>query len=83
MFFFNRLQEKRVAKRMQKSERMQGFTMQAELSATIVRVSLLDHAETEARFLVEYADGESKEETVQKDSARFRELSLYLNERKN
>lgn len=78
MSFFKRLQEKRAAERVRKSERMQGFTMQAELSATIVSVRLLDGTETESRFLVEYANGEKKEETVKNESARFQELGLYL-----
>ena len=38
MSLFKKLQEKRTAERVRKSERMQGFTMQAELSATIVSV---------------------------------------------
>ncbi len=42
MSLFKKLQEKRTAERVRKSERMQGFTMQAELSATIVSVRLLD-----------------------------------------
>ena len=40
MSFFKKLQEKRNEERIRKSERMQGFTMQAELSATIVSVKL-------------------------------------------
>ena len=75
MSLFKKLQEKRTAERVRKSERMQGFTMQAELSATIVSVRLL---EAETRFLVEYANGEKKEEAVKNDSERFRELSMYL-----
>lgn len=78
MSLFKKLQEKRTAERVRKSERMQGFTMQAELSATIVSVRLLDGAEAETRFLVEYANGEKKEEAVKNDSERFRELSMYL-----
>ena len=38
MSLFKKLQEKRTAERVRKSERMHGFTMQAELSATIVSV---------------------------------------------
>ena len=68
MSLFKKLQEKRTAERVRKSERMQGFTMQAELSATIVSVRLLDGAEAETRFLVEYANGETKEEAVKKAS---------------
>lgn len=78
MSLFKKLQEKRTAERVRKSERMQGFTMQAELSATIVSVRLLDGAEAETRFLVEYANGEKKEEAVKNDSERFQELSMYL-----
>lgn len=78
MSFFKKLQEKRTAERVRKSERMQGFTMQAELSATIVSVKLLGGTETQSQFLVEYANGEKKEETVRNDSGRFQELSLYL-----
>lgn len=78
MSFFKKLQEKRTAERVRKSEMLQGFTMQAELSATIVSVKLLDGKETESQFLVEYANGEKKEETVQNDSARFQELSMYM-----
>ena len=78
MSFFKKLQEKRAAERVRKSEMMQGFTMQAELSATIVSVKLLDGTEEETRFLVEYANGEKKEETVKNDSARLQELNMYL-----
>ena len=78
MSFFKKLQEKRTAERVRKSEMMQGFTMQAELSATIVSVKLLDGTEAETRFLVEYANGEKKEETVLNNSARFQELNMYL-----
>ena len=78
MSFFKKLQEKRAAERVRKSEMMQGFTMQAELSATIVSVKLLDGTEAESRFLVEYANGEKKEETVLNNSARFQELNMYL-----
>ena len=78
MSFFQKLQKKRAAERVRKSEMRQGFTMQAELSATIVSVRLLDGTEAESRFLVEYADGEKKTETVRNDSARFQELSMYL-----
>ncbi len=78
MSFFQKLKEKRAAERVRKSEMRQGFTMQAELSATIVSVKLLDGTEEESRFLVEYADGEEKEETIQNDSLRFQELSMYL-----
>ena len=41
MSIFKKLQEKKQAERIRKSERMQGFTMQAELSATIVSVKML------------------------------------------
>ena len=78
MSFFQKLQKKRAAERVRKSEMRQGFTMQAELSATIVSVRLLDGTEAESRFLMEYADGEKKTETVRNDSARFQELSMYL-----
>ena len=82
MSLFKKLQEKRNViyfwMRFKRSERMQGFTMQAELSATIVSVRLLDGTEAETRFLVEYANGEKKEEAVKNDSERFRELSMYL-----
>lgn len=78
MSFFKKLQEKRTAERVRKSERMQGFTMQAELSATIISVRWLDGTEAETRFLVEYANGEKKEETVLNNSARFQELNMYL-----
>ena len=78
MSLFKKLQEKRTAERVRKSERMQGFTMQAELSATIVSVRLLDGTEAETRFLVEYANAEKKEEAVKNDSERFQELSMYL-----
>ena len=78
MSFFQTLQKKRAAERVRKSEMRQGFTMQAELSATIVSVRLLDGTEAESRFLMEYADGEKKTETVRNDSARFQELSMYL-----
>ena len=78
MSLFKKLQEKRTAERVRKYERMQGFTMQAELSATIVSVRLLDGTEAETRFLVEYANGEKKEEAVKNDSERFQELSMYL-----
>lgn len=71
MSLFKKLQEKRTAERVRKSERMQGFTMQAELSATIVSVRLLDGTEAETRFLVEYANGEEKEELLKNDSERF------------
>lgn len=78
MSFFKKLQEKRKAERVRKSEMLQGFTMQAELSATIVGVKLLGGTEAESQFLVEYANGERKEEAVRNDSARFQELSMYL-----
>ena len=42
MSIFKKLQEKKQAERIRKSEMMQGFTMQAELSATIVSVKMLN-----------------------------------------
>lgn len=78
MSFFKKLQEKRNAEKIRKSERMQGFTMQAELSATIVAVKMLAGDAEKTRFLVEYANGEKKEEVVANNSSRFTELSQYL-----
>lgn len=78
MSIFKKIQEKRNAERIRKSERMQGFTMQAELSATIVSVKMLEGDAEKTQFLVEYANGEKKEETVENSSARFAELSMYL-----
>ncbi|MGN0136455.1 hypothetical protein [Anaerotignum sp.] len=78
MSFFKKLQEKRNEERIRKSERMQGFTMQAELSATIVRVQLLESGSEKTRFLVEYADGSRKEEEAENSSVRFAELTQYL-----
>ncbi|MCI5678831.1 MAG: hypothetical protein MR278_02435 [Bacteroidales bacterium] len=78
MSFFKKLQEKRNEERIRKSERMQGFTMQAELSATIVSVKLLEGGAEKTKFLVEYADGSKKEEETENNSARFAELAMYL-----
>lgn len=78
MSIFKKLQEKKQAERIRKSERMQGFTMQAELSATIVSVKMLSGDAEKAKFLVEYANGEKKEEEVENNSSRFAELSIYL-----
>lgn len=78
MSFFRKLQEKRNEERIRKSERMQGFTMQAELSATIVSVKLLEGGAEKTKFLVEYADGSKKEEEAENNSARFGELAQYL-----
>lgn len=78
MSIFKKMQEKRNAERIRKSERMQGFTMQAELSATIVSVKMLEGDVEKTQFLVEYANGEKKEEMVENSSARFAELSMYL-----
>lgn len=78
MSFFKKLQEKRNAEKIRKSEMMQGFTMQAELSATIVTVKMLAGDAEKTTFLVEYANGEKKEEEVENNSSRFAELSQYL-----
>lgn len=78
MSFFTKLQEKRNEERIRKSERMQGFTMQAELSGTIVCVKLLEGGSEKTKFLVEYADGSKKEEEAENNSARFAELAQYL-----
>ncbi|MBQ9091256.1 MAG: hypothetical protein IJY52_03180 [Anaerotignum sp.] len=78
MSIFKKMQEKRNAERIRKSEMMQGFTMQAELSATIVSVQMLDGDAEKTKFLVEYANGSKKEETVENSSVRFAELSMYL-----
>lgn len=78
MSFFKKLQEKRNEERIRKSERMQGFTMQAELSGTIVCVKLLEGGSEKTKFLVEYADGSKKEEEAENNSARFAELAQYL-----
>lgn len=78
MSFFKKLQEKRNEERIRKSERMQGFTMQAELSATIVSVNLLEGGSEKTKFLVEYADGSKKEEEAENNSVRFGELTMYL-----
>lgn len=78
MSIFKKMQEKRNAERIRKSEMMQGFTMQAELSATIVSVQMLDGDGEKTKFLVEYASGEKKEEETENSSARFAELSMYL-----
>ena len=52
--------------------------MQAELSATIVTVKMLEGDAEKTKFLVEYASGEKKEEEVENSSSRFAELSMYL-----
>ena len=78
MSIFKKLQEKKQAERIRKSEMMQGFTMQAELSATIVSVKMLGGDAEKSNFLVEYASGEKKEEEVENNSSRFTELSMYL-----
>lgn len=78
MSFFKKLQEKRNEERIRKSERMRGFTMQAELSATIVSVKMLEGGTEKTKFLVEYADGSKKEEETENNSARFVELAMYL-----
>lgn len=78
MSIFKKLSEKRNAERVRKSEMMQGFTMQAELSATIVSVKMLAGDAEKTSFLVEYANGEKKEEETENSSARFAELSMYL-----
>ena len=53
MSIFKKLQEKKQAERIRKSEMMQGFTMQAELSATIVTVKMLGGDAEKTNFLVE------------------------------
>lgn len=78
MSIFKKIQEKRHAEQVRKSEMMQGFTMQAELSATIVSVQMLEGDAEKTKFLVEYANGEKKEETAENSSVRFAELSMYL-----
>lgn len=78
MSFFKKMQEKHNEERIRKSERMQGFTMQAELSATIVSVKMLEGGVERTKFLVEYADGSKKEEETENNSARFAELAMYL-----
>lgn len=78
MSFFKKMQEKRNEERIRKSERMQGFTMQAELSATIVSVKMLEGGVERTKFLVEYADGTKKEEETENNSTRFAELTMYL-----
>ena len=78
MSIFKKMQEKRQAERIRKSEMMQGFTMQAELSTTIVSVKMIDGDAEKTTFLVEYANGEKKEEEVENNSSRFAELSMYL-----
>ena len=52
--------------------------MQAELSATIVGVKMLEGDAEKTKFLVEYASGEKKEEEAENNSSRFAELSMYL-----
>ncbi len=79
MSFFKKLQEKRNAEKIRKSEMMQGFTMQAELSATIVAVKMLEGDADKTKFLVEYANGEKKEEETENNSSRFAELTQYIN----
>ncbi len=74
MSIFKKMQEKKI----RKAEMMQGFTMQAELSATIVSVKMLEGSEAETKFLVEYASGEKKEEIVENNSSRFAELAMYM-----
>ena len=78
MSIFKKLKEKKQAEMVRKSEMMQGFTMQAELSATIVTVKMLGGDAEKTSFLVEYANGEKKEEEVENNSSRFAELSMYL-----
>lgn len=78
MSIFKKMQEKRHAARQRKAEQMQGFTMQAELSATIVGVALLESGGTDAKFLVEYASGEKRTEIAAQDSARYAELMMYV-----
>ena len=60
MSFFKKLKEKKQAEMVRKSEMMQGFTMQAELSATIVTVKMLGGDAEKTNFLVEYANGEKQ-----------------------
>ena len=78
MSIFRKLKEKKQAEMVRKSEMMQGFTMQAELSATIVTVKMLGGDAEKTNFLVEYVNGEKKEEEVENNSSRFAELSMYL-----
>ena len=78
MSIFKKLKENHNAQMQRKAERMQGFTMQAELSATIVRVELVASGAESSDFLVEYASGEKREERVQNDSSRYAELMLYV-----
>ncbi len=78
MSIFQKMQEKRNAERIRKSEMLQGFTIQAELSATIVNVKLLVSSAEKSKFLVEYANGEKKEEEAENNSGRFAELAMYL-----
>ncbi len=74
MSIFKRLRENLAAKQ----QRMQGFTLQAELSATIVRVELVASGAESSDFLVEYASGEKRQEQVQNDSSRYAALMLYV-----
>ncbi len=74
MSIFKRLKENRAAKQ----QRIQGFTMQEELSATIVRVELVANGAESSDFLVEYASGEKRQEQVENDSSRYAELMLYV-----
>lgn len=78
MSIFQKMQEKRNRECIRKAERMQGFTMQAELSMTIVRVEILVQDAEKTTFLVEYANGEKKEETMENTSVRFQELGQYI-----
>ena len=78
MSIFKKLEEKNQADSIRNYEMMQGFTMQAELSATIVTVKMLEGDAEKTKFLVEYANGEKKEEEVENNSSRFSELSMYL-----
>ena len=79
MSFLKKLQEKRNAEKIRRSEMMQGFTMQAELSATIIAVKMLAGDAEKTKFLVEYANGEKTEEVVENNSSRFAELAQYIN----
>lgn len=78
MSIFRKLQEKKQAERIRKSEMLQGFTMQAELSATIVSVKYLDGDAEKTKYLVEYANGEKREEEAENASPRAAELNQYL-----
>ena len=78
MSCFKKIREKRDAERLRKVEQMQGFTMQAELRATIVSVAVLKGGVEETTFLVTYADGTIEEETVKNEAERFLELMKYI-----